>query len=60
MEAVQASGEAFLSNTVIRGRFALRACVLHYATSEDDVAALVEVVRRLGAQLAGRALKSPV
>ena len=54
MEAVQAGGEAFLSNTVVRGRFALRACVLHYATSEDDVAALVDLVRGVGARLAGR------
>jgi glutamate/tyrosine decarboxylase-like PLP-dependent enzyme len=52
MEAVQAEGEAFLTGTVLRGRFALRACVLHYGTSEEDVRALVEVVRRTGGRLA--------
>jgi glutamate/tyrosine decarboxylase-like PLP-dependent enzyme len=45
MERVQAGGEAFLSGTVLRGQFALRACILHYATTEEDIAALIQVVR---------------
>jgi glutamate/tyrosine decarboxylase-like PLP-dependent enzyme len=52
MEQVQAGGEAFLSGTVLRGRFALRACVLHYATTEADVAALLDAVRRTGKRCA--------
>jgi hypothetical protein len=36
----------------VRGRFSLRACILHYATTEADVLALLEVVRRTGARLA--------
>jgi glutamate/tyrosine decarboxylase-like PLP-dependent enzyme len=51
MEEVQASGAAFLTQTTLRERFALRACVLHYATTESDVAALVETVRAIGARL---------
>lgn len=50
MHEVQEGGEAFLSNAVLDGRFVLRACILHYATTEADVAALVEVVRRTGAR----------
>jgi glutamate/tyrosine decarboxylase-like PLP-dependent enzyme len=53
MEEVQAAGAAFLTQTTLRGRFALRACILHYATTEDDLAALVDVVRETGARLAG-------
>ncbi|HEV7213925.1 MAG TPA: pyridoxal-dependent decarboxylase [Chloroflexota bacterium] len=49
MHEVQEGGEAFLSNAVLDGRFVLRACILHYATTEVDVAALVAVVRRTGA-----------
>jgi glutamate/tyrosine decarboxylase-like PLP-dependent enzyme len=49
MERVQAEGAAFLTGTVLRERFWLRACVLHYATTEDDVAALVDIVRRAAA-----------
>ena len=52
MQEVQAGGEAFLTNAVLRGRFALRACILHYATTEADLAALVDVVRRTGRRLA--------
>ena len=53
MEEVQASGRAFLTQATLGGRFALRACVLHYATTEADLAALVDVVRETGARLAG-------
>jgi aromatic-L-amino-acid/L-tryptophan decarboxylase len=52
IESVQAGGEAFVSGTTLKGRTALRACVLHYATTEDDIDALVEIVRRAGAALA--------
>jgi glutamate/tyrosine decarboxylase-like PLP-dependent enzyme len=48
MEMVQAAGDAFLSSAMINGRFALRACVLHYATTPEDVAALISAVRRTG------------
>lgn len=51
MEQVQAGGEVFLSSTILNGRFALRACVLHHSTAEADLAALVEVVRRVGRAL---------
>jgi glutamate/tyrosine decarboxylase-like PLP-dependent enzyme len=51
MEAVQARGETFLTNTLIDGRFALRACVLHYATQESDVDAVAESVRRTAQSL---------
>jgi glutamate/tyrosine decarboxylase-like PLP-dependent enzyme len=51
-ETVQAEGEAFLTGTVLRGRFVLRACVLHHQTTEEDVDALVETVQRTGRRLA--------
>ena len=52
MERIQAEGRAFLTGTVLGSRFALRACVLHYGTTETDVDALVDVVRETGARLA--------
>jgi glutamate/tyrosine decarboxylase-like PLP-dependent enzyme len=52
MEEVQASGAAFVTQTTLRGRFALRACILHYATTETDLRALVDVVRETGQRLA--------
>jgi glutamate/tyrosine decarboxylase-like PLP-dependent enzyme len=52
VERVQAEGRVFLTGTVLRGRFALRACVLHYGTIEEDVDVLVETVRETGGRLA--------
>ena len=51
METVQAEGRAFLTNTTLAGRFALRACVLHYGTTESDLEALVSAVRETGSRL---------
>jgi glutamate/tyrosine decarboxylase-like PLP-dependent enzyme len=51
MQQIQRDGATFVTNAAIRGRFALRACVLHYATTEDDLVALVDVVRKTGAAL---------
>jgi glutamate/tyrosine decarboxylase-like PLP-dependent enzyme len=51
METVQAEGRAFLTNTTLGGRFALRACVLHYGTTESDLEFLVSAVREVGARL---------
>jgi glutamate/tyrosine decarboxylase-like PLP-dependent enzyme len=51
MEEVQTGGEAFLTQAVLNGRVALRATVLHYGTTGDDLAALLEVVRRTGRRL---------
>ncbi len=50
MEEIQMGGEAFLNGTMLRGRFVLRSCALHYALTEQDVAAILEEVRRVGAQ----------
>jgi aromatic-L-amino-acid/L-tryptophan decarboxylase len=52
MHEVQAGGEAFLTNAAVRGRVALRACILHYATTEADLEALLDVVRGAGVRLA--------
>lgn len=52
MEEVQAGGDAFLTQTSLDGRFALRACVYHYATTEPDLRALLDAVRRAGARVA--------
>lgn len=48
---LQAGGEAFVSNAVIDGVFLLRACVVNFRTREADVAALPEIVVRVGAEV---------
>src|ERR1700678_903536 len=50
MERVQSGGTAFLTNTTLRGRFVLRACVLHYGSTEQDVDALLGAVQQAARQ----------
>jgi glutamate/tyrosine decarboxylase-like PLP-dependent enzyme len=50
LERIQRSGEAFVSNAVIGGRYALRACVVNFNTAPGDIEALPEIVARLGRQ----------
>lgn len=57
MDVVQTEGRAFITNAIIDGRFALRACVLHFATTEEDLSVLLEAVIGAGSRLAG--LKTP-
>lgn len=48
---LQNSGEAYLSNAVIGGRFALRVCIVNFRTSPADIAALPPLVLRIGKAL---------
>ena len=51
--AVQHGGSSYLSNTRIRGVFALRGCVLNYRTTKHDMDILLDAVSRIGAELIG-------
>jgi glutamate/tyrosine decarboxylase-like PLP-dependent enzyme len=44
-------GRVYLSNATIRGRFALRACILNHRTTERDVDAVVDEVLAATADL---------
>jgi aromatic-L-amino-acid/L-tryptophan decarboxylase len=48
LHAVQRGGEAFLSNARIRGRYALRACIVNFHTDAQDVDAVPGIVVREG------------
>jgi len=45
---LQSSGEAYLSNAVVDGKFALRVCIVNFRTSLADVEALLPIVVRIG------------
>jgi glutamate/tyrosine decarboxylase-like PLP-dependent enzyme len=53
LEEIQLGGEAFLTSTVLDGRFTLRACIVNYRSSREDVEYVVELVREAGARLCG-------
>jgi aromatic-L-amino-acid/L-tryptophan decarboxylase len=48
LTAVEKSGEAFLSNAVVNGRFLLRACIVNFHTTLDDIDALPALLAQLG------------
>jgi aromatic-L-amino-acid/L-tryptophan decarboxylase len=48
---LQAGGEAFVSNAVVRRSFVLRACIVNFRTTLADVEALPAIVARLGRQV---------
>ena len=54
LDRLQRGGEAFVSNAVVADRYALRACIVNYHTSDTDVNALPEIVARVGRQVAQR------
>jgi glutamate/tyrosine decarboxylase-like PLP-dependent enzyme len=51
MQRVQRGGEAYLSNAVLRGRFALRASITNYRTTRRDVDLTLDVVRRAAEEM---------
>ncbi|MEO5926228.1 MAG: aminotransferase class V-fold PLP-dependent enzyme [Bryobacteraceae bacterium] len=48
LDRIEKSGEAFLSNAMVDGKYALRACIVNFRTSLDDVEAIPDIVARLG------------
>jgi glutamate/tyrosine decarboxylase-like PLP-dependent enzyme len=48
---LQNSGEAYISNAVIDGKFALRPCIVNFRTSVEDVEALPGIVLRIGREV---------
>jgi aromatic-L-amino-acid decarboxylase len=51
LTAIERSGGAFLSNAVVRGAFALRACIVNFHTTLADVEAVPPLVARLGREI---------
>ena len=51
LERIQRSGEAFVSNAVVRGRYVLRACIVNFNTTAADVDALPPFVAQIGREI---------
>ena len=54
LQDIQLSGKAFLSGTVLHGKFALRACMVNYRAQMEDMDFVVELVKGTGAKLTGK------
>lgn len=53
LERIQSSGELFLSNAVIGGRYVLRACIVNFNTTAAHIDALPAIIVRMGHEVAG-------
>jgi glutamate/tyrosine decarboxylase-like PLP-dependent enzyme len=54
LDTIQRSGEAFVSNALVRGRYVLRACIVNFHTTRKDVEAVPAIVVRMGRDLDAR------
>jgi glutamate/tyrosine decarboxylase-like PLP-dependent enzyme len=52
LDRIQGSGELFVSNAVVRGRYLLRACIVNINTTAADIDAVPEIVVRIGRSIA--------
>ena len=52
LDRIQGSGELFVSNAVVRGRYLLRACVVNINTTAADIDAVPQIVVRIGQDVA--------
>lgn len=53
LNALQREGEVFLSNAVIDGKYCLRACLVNFRTTQEDIVETIEVIVRKGRQVHG-------
>ena len=51
LDTSQEAGQVFVSNAVIRGRYALRACIVNFHTTEEDVRAVPELLASTGREI---------
>ncbi len=58
LDRIQKSGEGFLSNAIIGGKFALRLCIVNFRTTAQDVEELAELVVKLGREVSSEQDKS--
>jgi aromatic-L-amino-acid decarboxylase len=48
LDRLQRGGELFVSNAVVAGRYVLRACIVNFRATEDDMDAIPGIVVRVG------------
>lgn len=51
LNKLQNTGEVFVSNAVVQGKYSLRACIVNFRTSEQDIREIIEIIVRNGREL---------
>ena len=58
LNELQMSGEAFLSNAIVKEKYCLRACIVNFRTTEKDIQEIVEIVIREGRKVHSKLSKT--
>jgi glutamate/tyrosine decarboxylase-like PLP-dependent enzyme len=51
LRTVQRGGRAYVSNALLRGKFALRACIINFRTTRRDIDATLDIIREAAREL---------
>ncbi len=51
LNELQNDGEVFLSNAVVEGKFCLRACIVNFRTSRNDIKEVVKIIVKKGMKI---------
>jgi glutamate/tyrosine decarboxylase-like PLP-dependent enzyme len=54
LDRLQRGGELFVSNAIVGGRYVLRACIVNFHTSLEDIEAVPGIVVRIGREVDSR------
>jgi aromatic-L-amino-acid decarboxylase len=57
---IKTSGELFVTNAIVRGRFVLRACIVNFRTTDADAAVVPDIVARVGRALDAEMRPAPL
>jgi glutamate/tyrosine decarboxylase-like PLP-dependent enzyme len=44
LNRIQRGGKVFMSNSMVKGRYCLRSCIVNFRTTEKDIAEIIEIV----------------
>jgi aromatic-L-amino-acid decarboxylase len=55
---LQKGGEVFLSNAVVSEKYCLRACIVNFRTSRQDIEEIIQIIVRVGKRIHERLQKS--
>lgn len=54
LDKLQNNGEVYISNAIVNDKYVLRACIVNFRTTLNDIKALPEIVVRMGRELSKR------
>jgi len=54
LNSIQRKGDVFLSNAMINGMYCLRACIVNFRTSDEDIEQIIDILVKEGRKIANQ------